>query len=143
MIHDLLSQQQNQTEIKISGCYADVHQFAPKQWLTGPNLNWGPFYVKTCQSVIDHTWTNKVNLCDIASGGIELAPFGPSVPEAVRKEVLQLKEKIRTGQLKIFQGPIKDTEGKIRLPADKKADIHWLSNMNFFVSGVDGTLPKN
>jgi basic membrane protein A len=23
--------------IKVSGCYADVHQFAPKQWLTGPN----------------------------------------------------------------------------------------------------------
>jgi basic membrane protein A and related proteins len=129
--------------IKVSGCYADVHQFAPKQWLTGPNLNWGPFYIKTCQSVIDHTWTNKVNICDIASGGIELAPFGPSVPETIQREVLQLKEKIKAGRLAVFEGPLKDSTGKLQLPVGKKADIHWLSTMNFFVPGIDGNLPKN
>jgi basic membrane protein A and related proteins len=129
--------------IKVSGCYADVHQFAPKQWLTGPNLNWGPFYVKICRSVIDRTWTNKVHICDIASGGVTLAPFGPSVPEAVRKEVLGLKEKIKTGKLVVFAGPITDSTGKLRLNAGEKPDIQWVAKMNFFVVGVDGSLPKN
>jgi basic membrane protein A len=129
--------------IKISGCYTDVHQFATKQWLTGPNLNWGPFYVKTCQSVLDGTWKKGVYLCDMASGVVELAPFGSSVPEAVRKEVLSLKEKIAAGKLIIFAGPIKDAQGNVRLPAGKKPDIEWISKMNFFVQGVDGNLPKN
>ncbi len=129
--------------VKVAGCYADAHQFAPKQWLTGPNLNWGPFYEKICQSVIDHTWTNKVHICDIASGGVELAPFGPSVPEPVRKEVLGLKEKIKAGKLIVFAGPITDSTGKLRLKAGEKPNIEWISKMNFFVAGVDGSLPKN
>jgi basic membrane protein A len=129
--------------INVSGCYADVHQFAPKHWLTGPHLNWGPFYVKSCQSVLDHTWKNGVYICDMASGIVELAPFGPAVPEPVRKEVLGLKEKIRMGKLVVFAGPLKDSQGNLRLEAGKKPDIEWLSKMNFFVPGVDGSLPKN
>ena len=129
--------------IKVSGCYADVHQFAPKQWLTGPNLNWGPFYTKICQSVLDHKWKTGVHVCDLASGDVELAPFGPSVPETVRREVLNLKEKIKTGKLNIFAGPLKDSNGKVRLAAREKPDINWIAKMNFFVSGVDGNLPKN
>ncbi len=129
--------------IKISGCYADVHQFAPKQWLTGTHFNWGPFYVKTCQSVLDHTWKNGVYICDMPSGVVELAPFGSSVPESVRKEVLGLKEKIKTGKLIVFAGPLKDAQGKLRLAAGEKPSIEWLSKMNFFVPGIDGNLPKN
>lgn len=128
--------------IKISGCYADVHQFAPKQWLTGPNLNWGPFYVKVCQSVIDHAWKPGMHKCDLASGVVELAPFGPSVPKAVQNEVLSLNEKIKSGKLVVFTGPIKDSKGNIRLPAGKRADIEWISKMNFFVPSIEGNLPK-
>jgi basic membrane protein A and related proteins len=128
--------------IKVSGCYADVHKFAPTQWLTGPNLNWGLFYVNICQSVIDHTWVNKPRVCDITNGGVELAPFGASVPNTVQREVLVLKEKMKAGKLIVFAGPVRDTQGEIRLAAGQKPNAYWLSKMNFFVSGVDGTLPK-
>ncbi len=84
-----------------------------------------------------------MHICDIADGSMELSPFGPSVPEAVRKEVLGLKEKIRTGKLVVFSGPVIDSTGKQKLAAGQKPDIHWLSTMNFFVEGVDGNLPKN
>ncbi len=128
--------------IKIIGCYFDTHEFAPKQWLTGGNLNWGPFYAKTCQQILDHTWKSGFYKCDLANGTVDIAAFGPSVPNAVRKEVLDLKEKIKTGQLVVFAGPLKDAQGKLRMQAGKKPDIEWISKMNFFVPGIDGNLPK-
>ncbi len=129
--------------IKVVGCYSDTHQFAPKQWLTGGNLNWGPFYAKTCQQVMDHTWKSGFYRCDLADGTVDIASFGPSVPNKVRKEVLDLKEKIKTGKLIVFAGQVKDSQGKLKLPAGKKPDIDWISKMNFFVPGIDGNLPKN
>jgi basic membrane lipoprotein Med (substrate-binding protein (PBP1-ABC) superfamily) len=80
--------------------------------------------------------------CDLASGVVELAPFGPSVPKAVQNEVLSLNEKIKSGKLVVFTGPIKDSKGNIRLPAGKRADIEWISKMNFFVPSIEGNLPK-
>jgi basic membrane protein A len=129
-------------KIKVIGCYTKIGDQAPKQWLTGVCFNWGPFYTKIAKSVIDHTWENKVYLCDMKNGFIDLAPFGPLVPDSIRKEISVLKEKIKTGKLVVFEGPVKDSQGKLRLQAGQKPDIRWIANMNFFVQGIEGSLPK-
>lgn len=128
--------------VKVFGSYTAKTELAPKQWLTGVQFNWGPFYTQIAQSVIDHNWQSKVYVCDMKSGVVDLGPFGPAVPEAVRKEVLDLKEKITSGKLAVFVGPLKDSKGKLRLEASKKPDIDWIAKMNFFVPGIEGSLPK-
>jgi hypothetical protein len=40
----------------------------------------------------------------------------------------------------VFQGPLKDRDGKERLAAGKKPDDQFISQMNFFVPGVEGVL---
>ena len=129
--------------LKVVGAFTTARELAPTQWLTGVSFNWGPFYAQICQSVIDHTWKSKEYLCDIRSGSIDLAPFGPLVPNAVRQEVVSLKDKMKTGKLVIFAGPVKDAQGKMHLSAGEKPSIDWISKMNFFVPGIDGNLPKN
>jgi simple sugar transport system substrate-binding protein len=75
-------------------------------------------------------------------GAIELSSFGQAVPKALQQEALGVKEKIAQGGLTIFQGPLKDREGKTRLAPGQKADLKWLSEMDWFVPGVEGALPK-
>ena len=123
------------------GCYSDAHEKAPKGWLTGASLDWGPFYVDTTKSVINHTWKTGIRAAGMEGGYIKLSTIGNVVPADIRKQALALEENIKAGKFVVFQGPLKDRDGKIRLAAGQKPDVHWLANMDFFVSGVDGALP--
>jgi len=124
------------------GYYSDTHQFAPKTWLTGGDLNWGPLYERVARSVIDHTWKNTTINEGLAGGYIKLATLGSAVPPAVRKEALALEADIKSGKLIVLKGPVKDNQGKERLAAGKTPDVQWLATMDFFIEGIKGTLPR-
>jgi len=128
-------------KVYVVGNYSDAHQLAPKEWLTGNCFNWGPYYAKVAQEVIDHKWHKGVDLCDLKSGSVQLSEFGPAVPKTVRDQVTQAKQRLETGQLEILRGPIKDRDGKVRLAAGKTADIKWLADLNFLVPGIEGSVP--
>lgn len=124
------------------GCYSDAHELAPKGWLTGPCLDWGPLYVQIAKSVIDHTWKSESLIKGMEGGYIKLATIGKAVPPDVKKRALTLEQDIIAGKVAVFQPPVKDRDGKERLPVGQKPSIKWLSNMDFFVAGVEGALPK-
>lgn len=127
------------------GFYTDAHKIAPKGWLTGPCLDWGPFYVKIAESVRDKTWKS----CSYSAGMegkegyIKLSSFGKAVPAKIQKDILAKKQDIESGKFVIFTGPMKDRDGKERIAAGQKLDIAKLAEMNWFVAGVQGSLPKN
>lgn len=126
-----------------AGFYTDAHQLAPKGWLTGACLDWGPFYVKIANSIKDGTWKPQAYTAGMEGneGYIKLSSFGRAVPPNVQKEILDKEKAIRSGKFVIFQGPMKDRDGKERIAAGQKLDIKQLSEMNWFVAGVQGALP--
>jgi basic membrane protein A and related proteins len=128
--------------MKVVGYYTDSHQLAPKNWLTGACLDWGPLYTKIAQAVIEKTWTPAPYKSGMEGGYIKLSSFGESVPEEVRREAEAVKNKIATGKLIVYKGPLKDREGKVRLAPGKEADQKWLAELSFFVDGVEGALPR-
>jgi basic membrane protein A and related proteins len=128
--------------IKAVGVFADARQFAQKGWLTGACLEWGPFYVKVVQSVLNHTWKAETQKCGIKEGCYKLCEFGPAVPVDVSKQAKALEQDLKSQKIVIFQGPLKDRDGKVRLAAGQKADMKWLANMDFLVEGVQGSLTK-
>jgi len=129
--------------VKVIGSYGNYHDLAPKQWLTGSCYNWGPFYTKICQSVLDHSWKSGNYICDMSNGVMNLSTFGPAVSRDTAQEASLLKKNIASGKQAIFKGPQKDNEGKLQLSSGKSADLKWLENMDFLISGIDGKLPKN
>ncbi len=126
------------------GFYTDAHELAPKKWLTGACLDWGPFYVKIANSVRNKTWISRSYSSGMEGheGYIKLSSFGHLVPQTVQKEVLAKEKLLQSGQFVIFQGPLKDRDGKERIHVDHKLDTKELAEMNWFVAGVQGTLPK-
>ncbi len=111
-------------------------------WLTGQAWNWGPMYVRVARSVIDQTWKPGDQRYGLEEGYATLAPFGDAVPKAVKDEALAVMSKLKADKLDVFSAPLKDRDGKVRLPAGAKGTAQWLDNMDFFVTGVEGTLPK-
>lgn len=124
------------------GDSADLHQMAPQGWLTGQRFDWGPLYVNIARSVLDHTWKAEDRQYGIRDGVLKLSSFGPAVPRAVQQEALAVMDKIENGKLFVFCGPVKDTNGKLRLAVGQAPDAKWLSSMDFFVPGIEGSLPK-
>lgn len=124
------------------GTHADVHQHVPKGWLTGECKNWGPLYVHIAKSVKNHTWKASSALYGMKDGYTKLASFGSVVPKPIQQEALILEQRLKQGKLNIFKGPLKDREGRERLKLGQTPDIKWLANMDWFVAGVEGSLPK-
>lgn len=124
------------------GYHADLHQFAPKGWLTGAMWDWGQLYLDIARSVKDGKWKSSQYRAGMEGGAVKVSPFGPAVPFDVQKEALDLKDKVEKGTFVVFQGPVKDRDGKERLAAGQKPDFDWMEKMDWFVAGVEGTIPK-
>ncbi len=127
----------------VVGYNLDNSAVAPNAWLTAPIWDWGVFYVKVAQDVMNGTWTNTPVWWGMKEGLLKLAPFGKKVPAEVQKMVLDKQQEIIDGKFDVFEGPIKDNTGKERVPAgkvmtdeEKKLGFDWL------VEGVSGTIPQ-
>ena len=122
------------------GYNSDMSAFAPKAHLTAPIWNWAPFYKKVVEQVRKGTWKSSSTWMGMKEGIVDLAPFGPMVPEAVRKKVLAKKAELVSGKDDIFMGPIKDQNGTVQVPKGKIPTDANLLGMKYFVQGVVGTL---
>ena len=93
------------------------------------------------KAVMDGTWKSQDVWDGLKEGMVEMAPY-TNMPADVAKLAKETEEAIRSGALHPFAGPIKDQSGKIVIEAGKVADDGMLLGMNFYVEGVEGSLPK-
>ena len=127
--------------IKWTGYDSDQQRFAPDNWLTGAVYNWGPYYAKRIQAVLDGTWKSASYYGSIADGFTDIAPFGKSVPSSVQDKINAKKDAIKSGAYYEFQGPLMDQTGKQRVPKGSKLSLNDILGMTWFVKGVIGN-PK-
>ncbi len=120
------------------GYHSDMSKYAPETFLTAPVWNWGGYYKYVAERVHDGTWQSSQDMWGMKEGLVDLAPFGPKVPEDVKAIVAEKKQMIIDGKLMPFQGPIIDQDGKIRIPADRSATQDEELTMDYFVKGVVG-----
>jgi len=124
------------------GYNSDMRKFAPKSNLVSPVWNWGLYYVKTVEAVKNGTWKSHDYWGPMADGIVDISPFGDKVPDDVRKLVEAKKQEIISGKLHVFVGPLKDQQGNVKVPAGKQMTDKELLEMDWFVQGVEGTIPK-
>jgi len=119
------------------GSESNMSQFAPDAYLTGTMWDWGEFYVRTVEAVIAGTWQPGYYWGNLEDGMVKIAPFGPMVPEEVKTVVEDAKEKIISGELIIFKGPITDRAGEVRIPAGSVPSFEEVYNhMDWLVEGI-------
>jgi basic membrane protein A len=121
------------------GYNSDMSQFAPKAHLTAAVWDWYPLYKHLLDQVHEGTWESEDLWWGMDKGVVKLAPYGPMVPEKVRKMVDAEREKIMAGKNIVFQGPIKNQQGEQVVAEGEKLDDSALLGMTYFVQGVVGT----
>lgn len=154
---DVLTQHQDATKTIVEiaerqgimsvGYHADASPLAQKGWITGSQWNWGPLYSDIVETILTGKWTespyNGKYRAGTKDGCAVLSPFGSSVPDAVKELVQQRRQEILDGKLFPFEGPVKDQDGKERIPAGKRPTIEELETMDYLVEGIVGTIPKS
>jgi basic membrane protein A and related proteins len=118
-----------------------AQQFAPENWISGTGFTLGGKLTWLASTVLDGTWKPIFLRCGIADGCMAIAPFGPKVPQEVKDLVAQTQADIESGKTVVFQGPIKDQNGEVKIKEGETLTDDAMGSVDWFVQGVTGS-PK-
>jgi basic membrane protein A len=124
------------------GYQVDQTEFAPNYLLTSMLYNWGPVYVDITESVLEGNWVSEELWYGLADGAVGPGPFGPAVTDEMKQAVETAKAAIISGDLVIFEGPINDQDGDLRVPEGEELTIEELLQMDWLIEGVEGTVSE-
>ena len=149
--HDLIRQMADTPDSAAAACAAgvpaigygeDVAKYGVDCALVSTTWNWGQWYVKAVQQVMDGSWNNTPYWGGMEDDGIILSSFHESVPAEVKEKVLAEQAKLAGGEDNIFAGPVLDQSGKELWKAGEKASDQDLLTMRVLVKGVAGKIPE-
>ncbi len=124
------------------GQASDMSAFGPNAHLLSVVDEWGPHYIHQVQAVMDGTWESKPMVEGMKEGAIVIPGFNKSIPADVVTHAKELIEGIKDGSVYPFNGPLKDQEGTVRVPAGSAMTFADLEKMDWYVEGIDAKLPK-
>ncbi|GAK53923.1 hypothetical protein U14_05198 [Candidatus Moduliflexus flocculans] len=108
------------------GYNQDMSKFAPNAHLTAPSWNWSVYYEQTIKALQNGTWKAEAYWGGMKDGVVYLSPLSKAVPQDVVDMVEKRKQEIIDGTFNVWPD---------------KTDQDLLT-MNYFIEGVEGTLPK-
>ncbi len=123
------------------GQASDMIAFAPKAQLTAIINNWAPYYIARTKAVLDGTWTSSDTWNGMAAGTVRMAPY-TNMPDDVAAQAKKTEAMIASGEINPFAGPIHRQDGTLAVPEGKVMDDGTLLGINWYVKGIDDSLPK-
>jgi simple sugar transport system substrate-binding protein len=123
------------------GQASDMIKFAPKAQYTAIVDDWGPYYTRRVQELIDGSWQPTNVWEGLKEGAVVMADY-TNLPEDVAKAAEETEQKIASGEFHPFTGPIKNQAGEEKLATGEVMDDETLLNMNWYVEGIDDQLPQ-
>ena len=123
------------------GQASDQFNFAPNAQLTATIDNWGPYYIKKVQAVLDGTWESGDYFGHMDEGAVQMAPF-TNMPADVEAKAQEIKDAISAGEYFAFTGPLYDNEGKLQLADGEVATDAQLNQMMYYVEGITAKVPN-
>ena len=118
----------------------DTRNSTPKAYLTAPVWNWGKFYAAEVQRILDGKWKQENYYGNMKDGLVDLAPLTDNVAPGTQEAVDKVKAQIIDGSFYVFQGPIKDQTGAVRVPEGKSMTFDEIMSVDWFVQGVEGKI---
>jgi basic membrane protein A and related proteins len=124
------------------GQASDMANFGKDAQITALINNWGPYYVQRVKAAMDGTWKSGDVWGGLNSGMLSIGTYGPAVTADAKAAAEAAKDKIAKGTFHPFSGPLKKQDGSDFLKDGETIKDGDLAGMNFYVQGIDGTLPK-
>lgn len=116
----------------------DIRRFGPNAYVSSVILDWKQFYLDEAKKLLNGTWTgNRLELLPLGEG-VDRDNWGRNVPEEYQWMVDAVRDHMLMGWTP-FVGPIKDKDGKVKIPAGEKLTPEYMySKWLWSVEGVIG-----
>ena len=125
------------------GWDSDMSKYGPTAQLTANTENWGDYYIDEVRKVQAGTWTGGRHTANgLKENMVVMAPLNKSVPVDTARLFEEKKRDIMDGKLVPFAGPLKDNGGVVKVAAGATLSHDELASINWYVEGIDGTVPK-
>ena len=124
------------------GQASDMTQYKPSPRLSAIVDNWGPYYTKRVQEMLDGTYKQADSWEGIGQGVVGIGEITEAVPAEVKAEAEALQAQIASGAYHPFTGPLNKQDGTPWLADGAVANDGELAGMNFYVEGIAGDIPK-
>lgn len=120
------------------GYNSDMTESAPGANLCSPIWNWGVYYTAAVQDVIDGTWVPENYFEGYNKGFVGLSPLNEDIiAEGTADAVKDAENKIKSGELFVFSGPLEDNAGnQIIGEGEKLTDAQITGGINYYLKGV-------
>ncbi len=126
------------------GWDSDMTAYSPDAHLASAVINWAPYYIKATREALDGTWKGGGHTWwGVKEGAIDIVSISDKVPAELKGKVEAVKAGLKSGSFSIWKGPIVGQDGKEVVAKDAVADDKFLSGVDFYVKGVEGSIPKN
>ena len=107
------------------GWDSDMSAYSAKAHLGSAVLNWGVYYEKVINDVLNKTWKSETIKWGTKEGMNDFVKIADVVPADVKKLVDDAKAGLKDGTVEVFKGPLKDNTGKEVLAKDVVGDDAW------------------
>lgn len=120
------------------GYNSDMTAVAPESHLCAPIWNWGAYYTAAAKAAKEGTWKAENYYEGYNVGLVGLSPLNEDVvaPETAEK-ITEAENKIKSGELFVFTGPIVDNEGnEVIAEGEKLTDEDITVGIQYYIKGV-------
>jgi len=142
---------------KSDGIYAfgqasNMQRFGASSHLVSIVDNWDSYYVDRVKAVIDGSWSQTDTWWGLSKDGqgngvgmVEMAAYG-NISDELMAEATALQESLRSGERHSFPCPVYQQDGELAKDCaegkEHLQDFPTLVSMDWYVKGVEGSLPK-
>ncbi len=105
--------------------------------LTGAVWNWDKLYERYLREAVQGKLSGRQYLAGIETGIVDLAPLSSRCAEGTSEMVEQLRAELVNGTRGVFYGPVRDTEGNLRVAeGENLPDTVLFEQLDWYVEGV-------
>ncbi|WP_175781835.1 BMP family ABC transporter substrate-binding protein [Burkholderia anthina] len=125
------------------GWDSNMKQFGQNAHLGSVVGNWGVYYTAAVGQALAGKWKSDPVFWGLPQKAVSLVDLNTAaIPAEGQKVEAEKEASMANGKWDVFTGPIKDQGGAIKVPAGQALSDADLHRINWYVEGVDGSLPK-
>ncbi|MBO5509886.1 MAG: BMP family ABC transporter substrate-binding protein [Lachnospiraceae bacterium] len=119
------------------GYNIDNSEYYPNSYLTAPIWHWDAFYKARILEILQGKFQGIHYWEGVETGLVDLAPLTDNVKEGTKEVVEAEFERIKNCEFDVFDGPITDNEGTLRVnEGETMTDDIMLNEFDWYVEGV-------
>ncbi|RFA30820.1 BMP family ABC transporter substrate-binding protein [Alkalilimnicola ehrlichii] len=121
-----------------TGHHRDMSEFAPAATVCSSVWVWDRFLEPELENIFAGGWKPQLDgaLLSMAEGGTDIACCGPAVAEEHVSTIMAAREELLQGNKRIYQGPLYDRNGTLKIADGELPSDGELWQMDWFVKGV-------